>query len=646
MNFLKFFRLVFVLFSLYLIGDTFYRWDAFDYYGSLLEFIPGLALISILWSFLAVLATIFIWLLLRIFEWLCHRVKLRISIDHLLLCFGFFILFSLIVWVMKIRLWPVAHSSSQLKLSILAGITVISLFLTWSFRNKAARWVDIVNKRITPLVWLFGVIVMLSIPWVAYLAYSNQAEKTVSKDNIEYSASDKNRPNIILITFDALTARDMSVYGYHRQTTPFISEWAKSASVFTRNEAASNYTAPTSSSLMTGKRVWTHRRFQSNGGKTDKSDIQSLPLLLKNAGYYNMAFIANNIASVQELGMFDSFMAAPPSDEFMIPASFYGFFGKYLHKLFGAKIQLYDWVLQEDFILYRITPDNYFKYPNKIQFPAERVFDMFMTEINSNKYREPYFAWIHVLPPHIPYLAPVQNSDLFNSSPKFRTAKSQDDLVRLRYFTQEQQPEADILRARYDAFIRYCDKRFQDFIEQLTKNKLLKNTVIILSADHGESFEHEYFTHGGPFLFEQQTNIPLIIKEPEQTGGNLNNDLVEQIDTPATILDLAGISAPSWVEGRSLVPLLRGGKLRPKPIFSMYFLEVPVAEKIKTGTVAVWEGDYKLIYYINKNESVLFNLKEDPGELNNIYLRESEIGNRLLNLILDNLEKINERFSG
>jgi len=150
----------------------------------------------------------------------------------------------------------------------------------------------------------------------------------------------------------------------------------------------------------------------------------------------------------------------------MIPASFYGFLAKHLQKLFGAKIKAFDWILQEDFILNRLVPDNFIKYPYKTQFPIRKVIDMFIDKIN-NEYREPYFTWIHVFPPHIPYLAPEQYADLFNSSQKYRTGQSQDDLVRPRYFAQEQQPDADIIRARYDAFIRYSDKEFQDFIEQL-----------------------------------------------------------------------------------------------------------------------------------------------------------------------------------
>ncbi|HDH53762.1 MAG TPA: DUF4976 domain-containing protein, partial [Nitrospirae bacterium] len=64
---------------------------------------------------------------------------------------------------------------------------------------------------------------------------------------------------------------------------------------------------------------------------------------------------------------------------------------------------------------------------------------------------------------------------------------------------------------------------------------------------------------------------------------------------------------------------------------------------ITKGTVAVWEGDYKLIHYLENKESLLFNLKKDPGELNNLFEKEPETGQPLLKLIQDNLEKANEK---
>jgi arylsulfatase A-like enzyme len=173
----------------------------------------------------------------------------------------------------------------------------------------------------------------------------------------------------------------------------------------------------------------------------------------------------------------------------------------------------------------------------------------------------------------------------------------------------------------------------------------LDNTVIILSSDHGESFEHRYQGHGGSHLYEQATHIPLIIKETGHTDGRIVSDLVEQIDIPATIIDLAHISIPKWMEGRSLIPLMRGISLPSKPIFSMSLGANSQGHQITKGTIAVWEGDYKLIHYLKENKSLIFNLKQDPNEINNLFDKESEVGKRLLTVIQDNLKMANERIS-
>jgi arylsulfatase A-like enzyme len=470
---------------------------------------------------------------------------------------------------------------------------------------------------------------------VVYHTWGKQTDNVVSQKINQASIADKTRPNIILVTFDALTARDMSVYGYHRPTTPFISEWAKSASLFTRAEAESDMTTPTTASLMTGKRVWTHQTYHGQGSKPDRSNIENIALLLKNNGYYNMAFVVNPVASVKMLGISNSFAIAPLAVEFVSSVSwansfqgwkFGGIIDVLLYRLFGDKIRLHDWIEKGDFVLYtvlrvlNVIPGNF----SKTTVPPEKAFNRFLEEIDHNS-EEPFFAWIHLDPPHAPYLPPEPYRGMFKSS--IEKSISQN-------------------RALYNEFIRYCDKQFEDFIAQLSKRNKLEDTVIILSSDHGESFEHDYKGHAGSHLYEQVTHIPLIIKEHSQTEGRIINDLIEQIDIPPTILELANIPIPSWMEGRSLVPLMRGKRLSSRPVFSMALQKNPSrGHQITKGTIAVWEGDYKLIHYLEEKKSLLFNLKQDPGELNNLFDKEPEAGQRLLTLIQDNLKKANERIS-
>jgi len=651
MNFWKSFRLIFVLFSLYLMGDAFYRWDGFSYYASFYEFLPAVALAFILWSIAAVLSAILVWVSFRTVIFASRIIGLKISSGHLSFYIGIFILFGALFWKGKRILWPYAQTSLNVKLIVLLLVALLSLFLTWLFRNRAEKTVVLIQERITPLVWLFGFIIIFSVPLVAYSTW-HKADKIELKDSKALSA-DQNRPNIILVTFDALTARNMSAYGYRRETTPFISKWSENATMFTLVEASSNFTTPSAASLMTGKRVWTHQTYQIEGTKPMRSSVESLPSVLKDNGYFNIALIVNPFASIRVLGMSNSFDIAPLTSELGKSASLFGWkFGTIdvmLYRVFGDKIRLYNWILKNDFIFSKFL-NLISRNINRTEVPPEKAFNKFL-EIMGHNIPKPYFAWIHLFPPHDPYLPPEPFIGNFNNSMELRTYKRQDQLVEESYkylfqfkrYPEEMQQAVNLMRDYYDEYISYIDKQFEYFIQGLIKRKI-EHTIIILTADHGDSFEHGYFTHGGPFLYEQVTHVPLIIKEAAQTGPQLVTDRVEQIDIPATILELAYISAPSWMEGRSLVPLMRGEKLPRQPAFSMNFEQNRSrGNKIINGSIAVWDGDYKLIHYLGRNESLLFNMKQDPDELDNLIGIEPETGDNLRNLIKANLGKANER---
>lgn len=631
---LEIFRLIFVFFSLYLMGDALYRWDGFRYYASFSEFIPGVALIMILWSLVAACVAALMWLLFITIKKLFKLVGSEITVEDFLVYIIILVLLAVILYIGKISILKNLQMSTQFKLLVLSCFAIVSALLTWMLREKSSKIICLVRERITPLVWLFGLILVVSVPLVGYHTLWKQNYKGISQGIVQSSAADdRDKPNIILVTFDAMTSRDMSVYGYHLPTTPFITEWSKTASLFTRAEAESNYTTPTIASLMTGKRVWTHQTYYVEAASESvRNSSENMPLLLRNNGYSNVAIVTTDYASVDKLGISYSFEIAPNPVKFRYPTNLFGFINAFLYRTFGEKIKLHDWIIKEDFVFFRLI-NIVTRGFSKTMTPPEKAFGKLL-EILDDNFPEPFFAWVHIFPPHDPYLPPEPYIGMFNSSQELRTSKSQRQASGMN----------KVLRARYDEFIRYCDKQFEDFITQLEKRNLFDNSLIILSSDHGELFEHNYKGHGGQLLYEELIHIPLIIKEPAQTEAKVINDVVEQIDIPATILELAGVPTPSWMEGRSLVPLMRGGKLPERPAFSMNLARNPGrGHEITKGIIAVWEDDYKLIHYLEREKSLLFNLKKDPYELNNLFDKEIETGRNLLGLIRDNLDKANDR---
>lgn len=647
------FRLVFVIFSLYLMGDAFYHWDGFSYYASFTEFLPSVSLAFILWSIISFITAVIFWTAFSLLRKVLRASGTNIEFDQILLYAGFFLIAGIVSWKIKKVFWPDVQTTLITKGAVFVIVTLLSGIVAWLFRSKAHQWGQRTQERITPLVWLFGIFFVLSIPVVSYHAWFKNTSALPVIEEISGFNNDQSKPNIILVTFDALSARNMSAYGYQRDTTPFIEKWAQNAVLFANAEASSNFTTPSVASLMTGKRVWTHQTYHIEGSIPVKSNIESLPAELKKHGYYNMAFVVNPFASVRILGMEKSFDAAPLASELATSASLFGWkFGvvdKLLYKAFGERIRFHNWIFSTEFIFSRVL-NLISRNIYQTTVPPEKTFNLFLNSIDHNV-QKPFFAWIHLFPPHDPYLPPEPFKGHYSASSYFRAYKEQERLIEESYkylfqaqlYPNEMQEPVDVMRDHYDEFIKYVDWTFEDFINELNQ-KHLENTVIILSADHGESFEHGYITHGGPFLYEQVTHVPLIIKEPGKAKGQVVNDRVELIDIPATILEMANIEVPSWMEGRSLVPLMRGDKLPARPVFSMNFQENrSLGYKITKGTVAVWDGDYKLIHYLDNGESLLFNLKHDPDEINNLFEKDTETRQNLLAIIHENLEKSNKK---
>ncbi|MBI5664201.1 MAG: sulfatase [Nitrospirae bacterium] len=615
------FRITFVVFFLFLMGDAFYRWDGFKYYASFAEFLPNLSLVSLFWSILATVTALLVWLSIRLISSFALLFKWK-NAQHFFLFLYLVVALATITYFIKRFVWPDIPLSFYIKLAMLFVIILMSIPIYRLLQNKY----DVIHERLIPLVWLFGIFVIISVPIVVVNA---TLKGKIASEHIASSGVKTDRPNIILITFDAMTTRDMSIYGYHRPTTPFMTEWAKKANLFSGLKAAGNWTSPSMSSIITGKRVWTHRVFQPHASHIDKGNTENIPKLLKQNGYYNMAFLSNWLVPFSRNGIDKYFDIFHKSGNFSYGLNMTGLIEIKLQELFGDNFSLFDWIVKKDFVFGKLLDFMFvdvFEKRDRYYYNLPKMFDTFIHNIGNNP-PEPFFAWMHIWQPHTPYIPPAPFKGMFGPVSKKSSA-------------------SDVLtsRDRYDELVRYCDEEFNKFINSTQIKEKLKNTIIIVSADHGESFEHGYQQHGGPHLYEQVTSIPLIIKEPGQEDGQVVNDLVGQIDIPATILDLADITVPEWMEGRSLVPFLRGEKLEARPVYSMSLDSNPSNSRITKGSVAIWEGNYKLVYYIDKDEKLLFNLEQDPAELNNLYDKEHETGQRLLNIIRDNIETVNKNY--
>ncbi|MEO0248754.1 MAG: sulfatase-like hydrolase/transferase, partial [candidate division WOR-3 bacterium] len=192
-----------------------------------------------------------------------------------------------------------------------------------------------------------------------------------------------------------------------------------------------------------------------------------------------------------------------------------------------------------------------------------------------------WFVWIHYLDPHRPYVAHAG----------FDFGTSELDL--------------------YDGEIAYLDSELQRLFAFLESPEIAEKTLIILTADHGESFrEHGQLAHSS-MSYQEVIRVPLIIRYPGRKPERVETP-VGLIDITPTILKFAGIEVPTWYEGRDL---FSSSVRARRPIFTE-------TQRTAPGPIffnyAMIDGDWKLIYDFVANTFELYDLKEDPGERRNL----------------------------
>ncbi|MDO8281259.1 MAG: sulfatase-like hydrolase/transferase [Thermodesulfovibrionia bacterium] len=613
-----------------------------------IDFLPDLSLVYIIWTFVGAVSALLGWIIIYLLYKTIPKSLLPIRLEYLIFIF-IFVVIPISLKRVFFSNFSISHFIGINRILIISSGFVIAAVFYWFIRKDVTKYIvktlEGLNSRITPLVWFFIVLLVIALP-CSLLSNTPSNNNMISGSNDlskEYIKS-STRPNIILVIFDSLTSHNMQLYGYERPTTPFLTEWAKSAIVFNKVYSASNWTTPATLSLMTGQRVWTHRVWNDVFYRPVNNVENSLPKTLKDNGYDTYSFVQNRYAHPYTLGIQDAFLKKDKYQTFWLPHEFW--FNKLTDLLLDRPIA-HVWIVGSFFANYI---DSYRPFFHTTYATPEIVFNNFLDYISKekqNRSQKPYFAWLHLWAPHFEYLPPNPYSGFFGDGEKFNSNQQQwSNFTFNKEYDPEKQADIDILKKRYDEFILYCDKEFELFLSRLGKVTDLSNTIIILSADHGESFSHNFLGHAGPHLYAPLVDIPLIIKMPEEINGKILDMPVEQIDIAPTILELAKIPTPEWMEGRSLSSLIEGNPLDPRPIYSVQFrTNRSFGHLISKGSMAVWEGDYKLVYYLDEKKSLLFNLKLDPDETDNIFYEEPVIGNRLLSLINSALDSANKNMT-
>ncbi len=428
------------------------------------------------------------------------------------------------------------------------------------------------------------------------------------------AAEPKNKPNIVVYLIDTLRADHTSLYGYFRDTTPFLKKLGAEGVVFDDCQAQSTWTKPSVATLLTSLHTPAHGIDEFTD--TIPAGATTLAAALRKAGYVTASIIGNPFS--------------------------------------GRNSGLERGV------------DHLFEYP-AIQRRRRRVEGATDSAALNRvafqwleKHRgEPFFLYLHSTDPHAPYRPPKMTEAKFADPAE--SEEFQRDYEKLKQMTgpygggavfnrrqaraKGVDPDLWVRRAidRYDAEALFNDRNIELLVEKLKDLGVLENTLIVVVSDHGEEFlEHGWTTHGHS-LYEEVTRVvflmwnPRLIPAPQRV-----EEPVGLIDVTPTILDLVGVPPEGLMQGRSLAALVRGEA--DSGAGSVMAARLPertppppgggIPEN-RTTTLAWIDASWKLIYRpdgpsVGLKRTELYDRRSDRGEKHDVSTLHPEVVERLV----------------
>jgi len=340
------------------------------------------------------------------------------------------------------------------------------------------------------------------------------------------------RPNVLLIILDTVRAKNLSLYGYHRDTSPSLTRLAESGVRFDRAFSTAPWTLPSHASLLTGD--YPHQ-LSADWIKPLDRKVPTLAERFSAEGYATGGFVAN-------VGYL--------SWEFGINRGF----AHYEDYLFRPRDILESTSIGRQLDYSFLVRDLLRTDQHLVRIDAPSISRRFLSWVDKRGDR-PFFAFLNYYDAHGPYLPPSP-WDRRYGAPR---PDNRSTLHRFlgRPFGPLPQPVVDREMEQYDGALAYLDDQIGKLIDELDRRHLLDHTVVLLTADHGEEFgEHGLFDHGNS-LYRPSVQVPLlVVYRGVAPQGRQVEQPVTLRDVAATLVDLAGLPA-GVVPGTSLARFWR-----------------------------------------------------------------------------------------
>ena len=235
--------------------------------------------------------------------------------------------------------------------------------------------------------------------------------------------------------------------------------------------------------------------------------------------------------------------------------------------------------------------------------------------------KEPFFAWLHYMDIHHPFMPPM---DYYRYSG--RTIARMEKIYRGE--TAPRTKDIALFKSMYSASLRYVDHELGKLFEKLKSVGIWDNTLIILTADHGEEFmDHGDISHKAR-LYDELIRVPLLIKLPHTSVNTTVDEVVGTINIAPTVADYAGIGDVPGFVGKSMKPLIEGEEWSIRGVISETLTnggKVSLSFEKGKRIISYRTAEYKYIYNHETQTHEAYDLVEDPQEKVNVYHKEPDM---------------------
>lgn len=429
-------------------------------------------------------------------------------------------------------------------------------------------------------------------------------------------------PNVIFLIIDSCSRAQTSLAGYRRDTTPYLRELSSDAVEYPYAFSHSPISGISIGSFMTSSFAFDHKGMPIEVGPSRPS----IAAPLREAGYYT-ALVTANPYYAKKFGYdqgLDEYCPLFDEEEEIKRI-----------KRRGLSVRFFDLLNQipgysaGKNLIRRLIPSAYEAgRMKKTQLTvrkspfgnAEQMNAEMLRVLRERPKDQPLYLQAQYMDLHAPNFPPQEFLERLGSSMSKEQQYLYGQKRSMRPLPSFSEAELEDLKLLHNACLAYVDTRIKEITEELKRQGIYDDTLIIVTADHGEAFfEHGDLGHHA-LLYEENVRVPLLIKFPRGTGaGTKREEIVNHIDLAPTVADIAGLPPQPAYTGRSLRPdAATGPRDHAISFIAERFSNDDVSRlDFRKFKIALRTKEWKLIVSHNRGDE-LYSLASDPGEHRNL----------------------------